>query len=262
MPPKLFESEILAIEPEMGDAKRVTISVPTGMAADVRPGQFVNILPRNEGTLDPLLRRPFSIMRARPERSAVDILVRPFGRGSGWVARQPIGAKLDVMGLLGNGFSINPSSRNLLMVAGGVGAAPLVMLSEEAVAKGMNVTYLMGGANADALLSPSQLPDSVEYVVATDDGSQGYHGFVTDLAPNYVPWADQVFTCGPEVMFRSLRRALEPHRLHKRPQIQVSMERSMACGIGACLGCVVETKKGMSASCVEGPVYDLDVVDW
>ena len=262
MPPKLFQSEILAIEPEMGDASRVTISVPDGMANDIRPGQFMHILPRGEGTLDPLLRRPFSVMRPRPEQNSVDILVRPFGRGSGWIARQKIGASLDVLGLLGNGFSINPSARNLLMVAGGVGAAPLVMLAEEAVAKGMNVTFLMGGATSEALLSASQLPESVEYVVATDDGSKGHHGFVTDLAPNYVPWADQVFTCGPEVMFRSLRRALEPHRLHRKPPIQVSMERSMACGIGACLGCVVETKKGMSASCVDGPVYDLDIIDW
>jgi dihydroorotate dehydrogenase electron transfer subunit len=262
MPPQIFQSTIMASEPEMGDAKRITITVPKGMAGEARAGHFVNVLCRGERSFDPLLRRPYSVMRALADERAIDILVRPFGRGSAWLAEQPPGMVLDVMGLHGNTFTVNSGSRNLLMVAGGVGAAPLLMLSEEAVARGLNVTYLMGAASADGLLSSSQLPASVEYVVATDDGSQGHHGFVTDLAPEYARWADQVFTCGPEPMFRSLRAALSPHRIGGKPPIQVSMERSMACGVGACLGCVVETKRGMSASCVDGPVYDLDFVTW
>jgi dihydroorotate dehydrogenase electron transfer subunit len=262
MPPRVFQSTILASEPEMGDAKRITISIPDGMAGEAKAGHFVNVLCRGQHAFDPLLRRPYSVMRGSPEEKAVVILVRPFGRGSAWLCEQPEGAVLDVMGLHGNTFTVNATTRNLLLVAGGVGAAPLVMLAEEAVAKRLNVTYLMGSANADGLLSASQLPASVEYVVATDDGSQGHHGFITELAPEYARWADQVFTCGPEPMFRSLRNALSPHRIGGKPSIQVSMERSMACGVGACLGCVVETRRGMSASCVDGPVYDMDFVTW
>jgi len=262
MPPRVFQSTIVGSEPEMGDAKRITITVPEGMAGEARAGHFVNVLCRGHFAFDPLLRRPYSVMRALPAEQAIEILVRPFGRGSGWLCEQPVGTVLDVMALHGNTFTVNPTTRNLLLVAGGVGAAPLVMLAVEALAKGLNVTYLMGAANADGLLSASQLPAGVEYVVATDDGSQGHHGFVTDLAPEYARWADQVFTCGPEPMFRSLRAALAPHRIGGRPPIQVSMERSMACGVGACLGCVVETKRGMSASCVDGPVYDMDFVTW
>ena len=262
MPPRVFESTIIASEPEMGDAKRITITVPQGMASEARAGHFVNVLCRGHHSFDPLLRRPYSVMRALPDENALVTLVRPFGRGSAWLDEQPVGTVLDVMGLHGNTFTVNPGTRNLLMVAGGVGAAPLLMLSEEAVAKGLNVTYLMGAATAEGLLSPSQLPASVEYVVATDDGSQGHHGFVTDLAPAYARWADQVFTCGPEPMFRSLRAALASHRIGGKPSVQVSMERSMACGVGACLGCVVETKRGMSGSCVDGPVYDMDFVTW
>jgi dihydroorotate dehydrogenase electron transfer subunit len=85
---------------------------------------------------------------------------------------------------------------------------------------------------------------------------------VTDLIPDYVRWADQVFTCGPEAMFRSLRDVILPLRIGRKPTVQVSVERAMACGLGACLGCVVETRSGMSASCVEGPVYDMDDVIW
>jgi dihydroorotate dehydrogenase electron transfer subunit len=258
----MFDSTIVASEPVMGDSKLITLTVPVELAREARAGHFVNVLCRGEGTFDPLLRRPFSVMRAHPDQSTVEILVRPFGRGSAWLDSQKIGTVVDVMGLLGNTFTINPGTQNLLMVAGGVGAAPLVMLANEAIARGLNVTYLMGSASADGLLPASELPESVEYVVATDDGSRGHHGFVTDLTPNYARWADQVFTCGPEPMFRALRNSLNPHRLGNKPTVQVSMERSMACGVGACLGCVVETKRGMSPSCLEGPVYDMDQVQW
>jgi dihydroorotate dehydrogenase electron transfer subunit len=120
----------------------------------------------------------------------------------------------------------------------------------------------MGAVTNEGLLSASLLPIEVEYVVATEDGSGGYLGYVTEVVPEYVPWADQVFACGPESMYRSLRNAAEPHRVQRRPAIQVSMERTMACGVGACLGCVVKTRHGMKTSCVDGPVFDLDEVAW
>ena len=262
MPPKIFKSEILTSEPVMGDAKLITISAPVSIAREAKGGHFVSILCREPGTFDPMLRRPFSVMRANRESGELSVLVRPYGRGSGWLDAQKIGTEIDVLGLLGNTYTVNPTTTNLLMVAGGVGAAPLVMLAEEAVANGRNVTYLMGAANEDALLPSSQLPEAVEYVVATEDGSRGYQGFVTDLVPNYARWADQVFSCGPEPMFRALRNAISPHRIGGKPPVQVSMERTMACGVGACLGCVVETKRGMTTSCIEGPVYDMDMVQW
>jgi dihydroorotate dehydrogenase electron transfer subunit len=100
----------------------------------------------------------------------------------------------------------------------------------------------------------------VEYLVATDDGSRGHRGLATDVIPEYVPWADQIFACGPEPMFRTLRDVVNPLRLNRRPAVHISVERGMACGLGACLGCVVETTHGMVASCVRGPVFDLDRV--
>ena len=130
------------------------------------------------------------------------------------------------------------------------------------MASGRNVVFLLGAADASGLLAAGHLPSAVEYVVATDDGSKGHRGFVTDLVPDYVRWADQVFACGPEPMYRSLRNGLLPLRIGNRPRVQVSMEREMACGLGACLGCVVETKRGMRTSCVEGPVFDMDDVRW
>jgi dihydroorotate dehydrogenase electron transfer subunit len=146
------------------------------------------------------------------------------------------------------------------MLAGGVGVAPLVMLSDEAVERGLDVVFVMGAADESGLLAPSELRGSVEYLVATDDGSRGYRGLATEVIAGYVTWADQIFACGPEAMYRTLRAVTDPLRVERRPKIQISVERGMACGLGACLGCVVETQRGMIASCVQGPVFDLDEV--
>ena len=257
-----FESEILAVDEVMGDSTLLTLSLPQGLATSVRPGHFVDVLCRVEGSFDPLLRRPYSIFRTDPRANTLTLMVRPFGRGSTWLSQRKTGEMLDVLGPLGNTYEIKPRSRNLLMVAGGVGVAPLVFLTDVALSRNLNVTFLMGSASADGLLVPALLPNAVEYLTATDDGSGGHHGFVTDLVPNYMQWADQIFSCGPEPMFRSLRDVANPHRIQGKPSVQVSVERTMACGLGACLGCVVATKRGMQTSCVQGPIYDMDDVIW
>lgn len=260
--PREFESEILAIAPIMGDASLMTLSSPAGITGSIRAGQFVEVLCRIDGSFDPLLRRPYSVYSRDSRANTFTLLVRPYGRGSAWLAEQETGAVVDVLGPLGNTFEIGPKSQHLLMVAGGVGAAPLVMLSEAAVEKGISVTFLMGAADERALLPASALPDAVEYVAATEDGSRGHEGFVTDLVAPFIQWADQIFSCGPEPMFRSLRTTVSMHRIGRHPKVWVSVERAMACGLGACLGCVVETRRGMRTSCVDGPVFDMDEVIW
>jgi dihydroorotate dehydrogenase electron transfer subunit len=253
---------VVAVEPVMGDAVLLSFTAPAGMAANVRAGQFVEVLCREEGSHDPLLRRAYSVCTASAVDDTLTLLVRPFGRGSAWLVRRQPGDWLNVLGLLGNTFSVAPTSLNLLMVAGGVGVAPLILLTEEAVAEGRNVTFLMGAATKQGMLPASHLPASVEYAVATQDGSRGHHGLVTELVADYAGWADQVFACGPEPMFRSLKRTLDRYRLGGKPAAQVSTDRPMACGLGACHGCVVETKRGKVRSCVEGPVFDLDELVW
>lgn len=259
---KEFRSEVVAVEPVMGDAVLLTVTASPAMLRQLRAGRFFDILCRAPGSLDPLLRRPYSVFRVAPEAGTMTFLVRAFGRASTWLAARSVRDRLDLLGPLGNRYDIAPRSRNLLLVAGGVGVAPMVMLADEAVAKGLNVTLLMGSADASGLLSAALIPSAVEYVVATDDGSKGHRGFVTDLVPAYLRWADELFACGPEPMYRSLRNAVLPYRIGTRPRIQISMEREMACGLGACLGCVVETKRGMQTSCVKGPVFDLDDIAW
>ncbi|HEU5431162.1 MAG TPA: dihydroorotate dehydrogenase electron transfer subunit [Thermomicrobiales bacterium] len=257
-----FVGEVVGIEPIMGDAAILSVDAPMSVVHGLRSGRFFDIACRDDVSFDPLLRRPYSVYRIDPERSRLSFLVRPFGRGSAWLSRRHPGDRLELLGPLGNTYEIEPRSQNALLIAGGVGVAPMVMLADEAIERGLNVTFLMGATTAAGLLPASELPDRVEYVVATDDGSKGYHGYVTDLAADNVRWADQIFACGPESMYQALQTAIAPRRISRRPTVQVSMERDMACGLGACLGCVVETRRGMVASCVQGPVFDLDEIVW
>jgi dihydroorotate dehydrogenase electron transfer subunit len=200
------------------------------------------------------------VYRAHRDGAAITFLVRPFGRGSAWLSARLPGERLGMLGPLGNSFTVPSRAQRLLMIGGGVGVAPLVMLSDEAAASNLDVVFVMGAANEAGLLAASQLSNRIEYVVATDDGSRGHRGLATDVIGDFVRWADQIYACGPEPMFRTLRAVAGPLRLNRRPGMQISVERGMACGLGACLGCVVETTRGMIASCVLGPVFDLDEV--
>jgi dihydroorotate dehydrogenase electron transfer subunit len=255
-----FESEVLSVEPIMGDAVLLTVSAPSVVLSHLQPGQFFNIVTRFSGSFDPLLRRPYSVYRSHGDPSALTFLVRPFGRGSAWLADRLPGERLGMLGPLGNSFSIPNRAQRLLMIGGGVGVAPLVMLSDEAAAKNLDVVFVMGAANETGLLAASELADRVEYLVATDDGSRGHHGLATEVVRDFVQWADQIYACGPEPMYRTLRAVVEPLRINRKPSVQISVERGMACGLGACLGCVVETTHGMIASCVKGPVFELDEI--
>ncbi len=261
-PVREWTGEVTENRPIMGDSYLVTFTAPEGLAAHVKPGHFVNVLPSGPMVFDPLLRRPYSIYGVNVAANTMTILIRPYGRGGQWIVDQQPGQSINVLGILGNHYEVAPRSSHLLMVAGGVGAAPLRLLSERAVSEGKSVTYLLGARFADQLLEASELPAAVEYIVATEDGSSGHTGFVTDLVPNYLQWADQVFTCGPTPMMAALRNVIMQERFGKGPQVQISVERTMACGVGACLGCVVETKRGMKASCVDGPVFDMEQVVW
>jgi len=255
-----FESQVLSVEPIMGDAVLLTVSAPPTVLSHLRAGQFFNIVTRFSGSYDPLLRRPYSVYRADRDTSALTFLVRPFGRGSAWLAERLPGERLGMLGPLGNSFTIPNRAQRLLMIGGGVGVAPLVMLSDVAVSEKLDVVFIMGAANESGLLAPAELSDRIEYVVATDDGSRGHRGLATEVVRDFVEWADQIYACGPEPMYRTLRAVVDPLRINRRPGVQVSVERGMACGLGACLGCVVETTHGMIASCVKGPVFDLDEV--
>jgi dihydroorotate dehydrogenase electron transfer subunit len=220
-----------------------------------RPGQYC-MARCGEGHEMPL-RRPLSVHRV--SQDTVAFLFAVVGRGTEWLAQRREGDSLELLGPLGNGFEVHPSSRNLLLVAGGIGIAPLAALAEQAAAIGRSVTLLMGDRTAVRICPRSLLPSGVKTVVATEDGSLGTKGMVTDLVPQFVPGADQVFACGPLPMYR--RMAGMGAQLGDKPA-QVLLEAVLGCGVGACLGCTVETTRGQRSVCKDGPVFELDEVMW
>lgn len=223
------------------------------VARSAHPGQFVMV--RCSDTLDPLLRRALSLHRIEPATGRVAILYSVGGAGTAYLGRRRPGDTVDLLGPLGRGFSVRPSSRRLLLVGVGWGLASLVALAEREVARDRAVTVLAGADTAAQAVPSTLISPEVELVVATGDGSLGYHGEVEALVKDYWAWADEVYACGPISFYRRLRETVTG--LWPRKRVQVLAESPMACGVGACFGCTVETRRGPLIACREGPRANL-----
>jgi dihydroorotate dehydrogenase electron transfer subunit len=222
------------------------------------PGQFLHV--RAGESADPLLRRPFSVHRYNRASGEFSLLFRCIGRGTEWLGRKQPGDLLDVLGPLGNGFHLRPNTKNLLLLAGGLGVASLTGLMDEAVAQGMAVTLVMGARCAEGIYPQRLVPAEVEYQILTEDGCVGRKGLITDVIPELAPWADQVCACGPKAMLRTI--AMQYYDLLRDKDVLVAMEELMACGVGACLSCVIETKHGLQRTCVDGPIFRMRDIVW
>jgi dihydroorotate dehydrogenase electron transfer subunit len=227
------------------------------IAAAVRPGQFVHL--RIATGSDFLLRRPFSVHGVAGE--TVEILYQVLGRGTRELSERVADDWMDAVGPLGHGWSVPEGAAHALLVAGGLGAAPLGMLAERLAASGVAVSVAQGAPTAARLVARDRFERVARRVeVATDDGSAGEHGFVTRVSEGLLAEdrPDVVYVCGPEAM----ARAVAAQAAAAGVPCQVSLERLMACGIGACLSCVVTTKTGRKRACLDGPVFDAEEVCW
>ena len=225
------------------------------IARTAQPGQFVMV--RCADGYEPLMRRPLSIHRTAGQEQ-VALLFEVVGRGTSLLSQHQEGDSVDLLGPLGNGFRLEPASQNVLLVAGGMGVAPLVFLADRVLDQGRAAVFLVGASTVSSLYPRSLLPSGVRVVCATDDGSEGREGTVTQCLDNVTGEVDQIFACGPLSMYQSM--AGEGWSKHK--SIQVSLEAVMGCGLGACYGCTVRTKRGLQQVCRDGPVFDLNDVLW
>lgn len=205
----------------------------------------------------PFLPRAFSVLRAtpRPEGIELHFLIEDVGPGTKRLSELGPGDDLAIVGPLGNGFGPPGEGRTPLLVGGGVGIAPLAIWQDELAAGGTESRVLLGFRDDDHARGSALFTDAT---LATDDGSAGHHGLVTDLLEDELDAGDdrgddvEVYACGPPPMLEAVRAICNDHNT----PAQLALESGMACGFGACFGCVVPTVDGYVRLCVDGPVLD------
>ncbi len=230
-----------------GDVWELVLAGDT--SAVTAPGQFVNLeLPGR------FLRRPISVCDWAEGR--LTLLVKEAGEGTKELVRLPTGTALGILSGLGNGFGIAAAPEGAVLVGGGIGIAPLYGLAKRMLAAGRSVQVVLGfRSKEDAFYLEEFAALGLEVRAATEDGSLGTKGFVTDVL-NGLPDCRYVLACGPTPMLRAV---------HALPQItggQFSFEARMACGFGACVGCTIETRNGLRRVCKDGPVFRKEEILW
>jgi dihydroorotate dehydrogenase electron transfer subunit len=255
------------------------------LAVGSRAGQYMHVRTGDDSGL--VMLHPLPINTADRASGTITVHVRAGSRWGDWLTEQPPGSRLDVRGPLGRPFEVDPRSRHVLLVAGGSGMSGVRLLADESIGLGRQVTVLFGAVSARTVYPSSLLPDEVEYVVATDDGSIGHHGPISDLVPAYEAWADQAFASGPPAMLAALARLAATRRgrmgvaklgrkrgggrvdpvgspaARRKAFLQVCVEQSMGCAVATCLGCVVFGAAGSPQRvCREGPVFAAEELDW
>lgn len=231
-----------------------------------KPGQFVEI--KISDGIEPLLRRPLGVHRIL--KNGIDLLYAVVGKGTETLSKKKAGEEIDLIGPLGNGFDIAASTKAAILVAGGIGVAPLLALAEhlgyrsKGVGCRKKILVLIGACKKEHILCENDFKKlGCKVVIATDDGSKGHKGFVTDLL-NTIPTAyslqpTTIYACGPAGMLKTVSKVAR----EKRIPCQVSLEERMACGVGVCLGCPVKVKSGeYKMVCKDGPVFDAEEIAW
>ena len=261
----ISNAEVVASEQLCDDIFRITLMAPH-IAREARPGQFVMV--QTAPGMDPLLRRPFSIHQVNAA-GQLQILFKVVGRGTRLLAGMRPEDRLSVLGPLGRGFDLSgpEGGEGFCLVGGGMGIAPLLFLAQNLLLAGSpnRLLVLLGArtaAEVTGLEKDFTLP-GVEVAIATDDGSAGHHGLVTDLMrPRLAAGSNwQVYTCGPYPMMRGVARICQAEGF----RCQVSMETMMACGMGACLGCAISKPNDLNSYlhvCKDGPVFEMSEVVW
>lgn len=232
--------------------------IETKLAAEAHPGQFIGVFPKNKSTILP---RPISICEVNEEKTALRIVYRIAGQGTKEFSSYTAGDKVDILGILGNGFPLEAGKgKKTFLMGGGIGVPPILQLAKELDAEKQVVV----GYRDSNLFLKEDLDKYAAVYVATEDGSTGTKGNVMDAIAANALDAEVIYACGPMPMLRAIKKYAE----EKGIKAYISLEEHMACGVGACLGCVVKTKEVDHHShvhnariCTDGPVFDAEEVN-
>lgn len=224
---------------------------------EMLPGQFAEI--RVDNSPSTFLRRPISINYVDREKNEVWFLVQLVGDGTRKLATLEKGDLLNVVLPLGNGFSMPQTpEEKVLLVGGGVGTAPMLYLGESLLKRGCKPSFLLGARSKNDLLQLEQFTSLGEAYVTTEDGSMGEKGYVTMHSVLKDHKFDMIYTCGPKPMMVAVAK----YAKESDTECEVSLENTMACGVGACLCCVEKTDEGHVCVCKEGPVFNIKKLLW
>ena len=247
---------------------------------EMRAGQFVEV--RVEDSPQTFLRRPFSINYVDRAKNELWLLLQLVGEGTCRMASYRVGEIVNVLIPLGNGFTIpnkytahtrygevrntrhhfpvprktDPS--RVLLIGGGVGAAPLLFLGDELKKAGFEPVFLIGVRRQEVLVQFKDFQRLGKVYTTTEDGSMGEKGYVTDHSILQNAQFDRIYTCGPKPMMVAVAK----YAVSKGIECEVSLENTMACGFGACLCCVEKTTEGNKCVCTEGPVFNINQLTW
>jgi dihydroorotate dehydrogenase electron transfer subunit len=245
------------------------------ISANAQPGQFITVRINSETT--PLLRRPFSIYNCSPQREIIEILFDVVGEGTKLLADKEVNDELDILGPLGKGFALPPDlpdrsnrpavqpAKMAILVGGGIGLAPLLFLAKALKGKIPAVYAIIGARAKNHLIDPAEFTNTgAQVLTCTDDGSAGKKGLAPEFIPPILEEAKEIaraaviYACGPRPMLKMCAEIAQQYNV----PCQVSMEEKMACGVGACMGCVIKTRSGYQKVCDEGPVFNAREIAW
>lgn len=220
------------------------------------PGQFVQIAV--EGSKTTFLRRPISICNVDRDANELWLLIRLAGAGTAALLDSREGDVMNIIMPLGNGFSLPENkSQSILLIGGGVGVAPLLLLGRELKSKGYVPKFLLGARSSEDLLLLDEFRKVGETFISTDNGTAGEKGVITMNSVLTDHW-DRIYCCGPSPMMKAVAKKAR----EIGAECEVSLENMMACGLGACLCCVEKTVKGNVCVCTEGPVFNINDLTW
>ncbi|MCU4157258.1 dihydroorotate dehydrogenase electron transfer subunit [Carboxylicivirga sp. A043] len=221
------------------------------------PGQFVEV--RVDNGPNTFLRRPISIHDVDVEANTMKLLVQEIGEGTRLMGQLQEGDICNLVYPLGNSFSL-PATNRVLLVGGGCGIAPLLLMGRHLKANGIKPQFLLGARSKDGLIALDAFQELGDVHMTTEDGSAGTKGYVIHhpVMRTQSPEIDHIYTCGPEAMMKVVAKYAKNHGI----KCEVSLENSMACGFGACLCCVADTLDGHKCTCTDGPVFDSTYLKW
>ena len=222
------------------------------------PGQFAEI--RIDGSNTTFLRRPISINFVDKEANEVWFLVQLVGDGTRKLATVKEGDVVNVVLPLGNGYTLPQENAPVkpLLVGGGVGTAPMLMLGATLAKMGYKPTFLLGARSSKDLLQLDEFQKLGDVYMTTEDGSMGEKGYVTQHSVLSAQKFDMIYTCGPKPMMMAVAKYAKANDI----ECEVSLENTMACGVGACLCCVENTEEGHVCVCKDGPVFNIKKLLW